>query len=170
MSRCSLAPFSRCSFREIQMHGDLLLSRTARVYPHSRYPFVRPRPDLLRFSNRCFYRRHKRFRAVCFDQLVFMRLIMAVFVWRGVGCVLTLICSNVVWLADTNYRIDLDNGLVRGLAAQDDYDALLAADQVRLQYDCALPHYTGPVPQPFHSSDIRHLPSQDPLTDTRIYS
>ena len=44
------------------------------------------------------------------------------------------ICSNIVWLADTNYRIDLDNSLVRALAAQEDYDALLAADQVRFQH------------------------------------
>lgn len=40
--------------------------------------------------------------------------------------------SNVVWLADTNYRIDLDNELVRSLALEDDYDGLLAADQVCL--------------------------------------
>lgn len=40
--------------------------------------------------------------------------------------------SNVVWLADTNYRIDLDNELVRSLAVEDDYDGLLAADQVCL--------------------------------------
>ena len=37
---------------------------------------------------------------------------------------------NVVWLADTNYRIDLDNDRVRTLALMDDFDALLAADQV----------------------------------------
>ena len=39
--------------------------------------------------------------------------------------------SNVIWLADTNYRIDLENERVRSLAVSDDYDALLAADQVR---------------------------------------
>ena len=38
---------------------------------------------------------------------------------------------NVIWLADTNYRIDLDNERVRTLAQIDDFDALLAADQVR---------------------------------------
>lgn len=57
----------------------------------------------------------------------------------GVACALALICSNVVWLADTNYRIYLDNGLVRSLASQDDYDALLAADQVRLEQNFLIP-------------------------------
>jgi hypothetical protein len=38
---------------------------------------------------------------------------------------------NVIWLADTNYRIDLDNDTVRSLAMMDNFDALLAADQVR---------------------------------------
>ena len=37
---------------------------------------------------------------------------------------------NVIWLADTNYRIDLDNASVRSLAERDDYDPLVAADQV----------------------------------------
>ena len=44
-------------------------------------------------------------------------------------------CRNVVWLADTNYRIELDNELVRQLATSDDFDALLAADQVRFILD-----------------------------------
>lgn len=39
-------------------------------------------------------------------------------------------CRNVIWLADTNYRIDLDNATVRALAERDDFDPLLAADQV----------------------------------------
>ena len=39
---------------------------------------------------------------------------------------------NVVWLADTNYRIDLDNDVVRPLAQRDELDRLLAADQVRI--------------------------------------
>lgn len=39
---------------------------------------------------------------------------------------------NVIWLADTNYRIDLDNASVRSLAERDDYDPLFAADQVLL--------------------------------------
>ena len=36
----------------------------------------------------------------------------------------------VIWLADTNYRIDLDNDIVRALATSDQLDALVAADQV----------------------------------------
>ena len=39
---------------------------------------------------------------------------------------------NVVWLADTNYRINLDNATVRSLAEHDDFDPLVAADQVSL--------------------------------------
>ncbi|KAH9850742.1 DNase I-like protein [Lenzites betulinus] len=42
---------------------------------------------------------------------------------------------NVIWLADTNYRIDLDNERVRTLASMDDFDALLAADQLRRAMD-----------------------------------
>ena len=40
---------------------------------------------------------------------------------------------NVVWLADTNYRIDLENDVVRSLVQRDELDGLLAADQVRTQ-------------------------------------
>ncbi|KAI0832585.1 DNase I-like protein [Trametes gibbosa] len=43
--------------------------------------------------------------------------------------------QNVIWLADTNYRIDLDNERVRTLASMDDFDALLAADQLRRAMD-----------------------------------
>ncbi|KAI0321997.1 SacI homology domain-containing protein [Amylostereum chailletii] len=43
--------------------------------------------------------------------------------------------DNIVWLADTNYRIDLDNESVRSLALQDDLDALLAADQLKYAID-----------------------------------
>ncbi|KAA1473494.1 inositol polyphosphate phosphatase [Dentipellis sp. KUC8613] len=43
--------------------------------------------------------------------------------------------DNVVWLADTNYRIDLDNDMVRSLAHQNDYDGLLAADQLKQAID-----------------------------------
>ncbi|KAM5535531.1 hypothetical protein V8D89_010868 [Ganoderma adspersum] len=43
--------------------------------------------------------------------------------------------QNVIWLADTNYRIDLDNDRVRALALVDDFDALLAADQLRSAID-----------------------------------
>lgn len=46
----------------------------------------------------------------------------------------------MIWLADTNYRIDLDNERVRYLAQMDDFDALLAADQVG--NDC-LPVWTA---------------------------
>ena len=37
---------------------------------------------------------------------------------------------NVVWLADTNYRIDLENDVVRSSVQHDEFDRLLAADQV----------------------------------------
>ncbi|KAI0700745.1 inositol polyphosphate phosphatase [Cytidiella melzeri] len=43
--------------------------------------------------------------------------------------------QNVIWLADTNYRVDLDNERVRQLAQADDYDALVAADQLRQALD-----------------------------------
>lgn len=38
--------------------------------------------------------------------------------------------ENVIWAADTNFRISLLNDEVRGLAASDDYDSLWAADQL----------------------------------------
>lgn len=43
--------------------------------------------------------------------------------------------QNVVWLGDTNYRIDLENERVRQLAVNDDFDALLAADQLKQSMD-----------------------------------
>ncbi|GBE79963.1 Inositol-1,4,5-trisphosphate 5-phosphatase 1 [Sparassis crispa] len=43
--------------------------------------------------------------------------------------------DNVIWLADTNYRIDLENERVRHLALSDDFDALLAADQLKQSMD-----------------------------------
>ncbi|CAA7259620.1 unnamed protein product [Cyclocybe aegerita] len=43
--------------------------------------------------------------------------------------------ENVIWLADTNYRIDLDNATVRALAEHDDFDPLCAADQLRQAMD-----------------------------------
>ncbi|CAL1701192.1 unnamed protein product [Somion occarium] len=43
--------------------------------------------------------------------------------------------QNIIWLADTNYRIELENERVRALAQSDDYDALLAADQLRQAMD-----------------------------------
>ncbi len=42
--------------------------------------------------------------------------------------------SNIIWAADTNYRIDLDNDTVRPLAEADDFDTLVSADQVRLNF------------------------------------
>lgn len=38
--------------------------------------------------------------------------------------------SNVIWLADTNYRINLDNDDVRTLVASNSFDALVGVDQV----------------------------------------
>jgi synaptojanin len=38
--------------------------------------------------------------------------------------------SNIIWLADLNYRIDLDNASVRVYAEDDALDMLLAADQL----------------------------------------
>jgi synaptojanin len=46
------------------------------------------------------------------------------------GPALKIITRNIVWLADTNYRIDLDNHIVRSCADTDQLDILLAADQV----------------------------------------
>jgi len=38
--------------------------------------------------------------------------------------------DNVIWLADTNYRVDLDNASVRAYAEDDALDMLFAADQL----------------------------------------
>ncbi|PCH41458.1 inositol polyphosphate phosphatase [Wolfiporia cocos MD-104 SS10] len=43
--------------------------------------------------------------------------------------------DNVIWLADTNYRIDLENDRARFLAEFEDYDALVAADQLKRSID-----------------------------------
>ncbi|KAH7887567.1 SacI homology domain-containing protein [Phlebopus sp. FC_14] len=43
--------------------------------------------------------------------------------------------DHIVWLADTNYRIDLDNDTVRSMAIAGEYDSLVAADQLRLECD-----------------------------------
>ena len=48
----------------------------------------------------------------------------------------------MIWLADTNYRLDLDNGAVRALAEADDLDALFAVDQVRTRAASLM--YTDP--------------------------
>lgn len=56
--------------------------------------------------------------------------------------------ENVIWLADTNYRIDLENERARYLATSDDYDALLAADQLRQSIDEGLAfsgYQEGPI-------------------------
>ncbi|KAF8341266.1 DNase I-like protein [Cantharellus anzutake] len=39
--------------------------------------------------------------------------------------------DNVIWLADTNYRIDLDNETVRALVAAGDLQTLLLSDQLK---------------------------------------
>lgn len=54
------------------------------------------------------------------------------YVVRHFLCLLPLMlaCRNVIWLADTNYRIDLENETVRAFAQAEDFDSLLSADQV----------------------------------------
>lgn len=41
-------------------------------------------------------------------------------------------CRNIFWVADTNYRIDLDRETVQDFAESDALDSLVAADQVSL--------------------------------------
>lgn len=41
--------------------------------------------------------------------------------------------SNIIWAADTNYRVSLPNEQARSLAESDAYAELLEADQVRLR-------------------------------------
>ncbi|KAG5728501.1 Inositol-1,4,5-trisphosphate 5-phosphatase 1 [Termitomyces sp. T112] len=56
--------------------------------------------------------------------------------------------DNVIWLGDMNYRIDMENFTVRGLAERDDLDALLVADQLKQMMDegTAFSGYTeGPI-------------------------
>ncbi|RXW21953.1 hypothetical protein EST38_g3922 [Candolleomyces aberdarensis] len=43
--------------------------------------------------------------------------------------------QNIVWLGDLNYRIDMDYYTVKSLAEQDDFDTLLAADQLQQAID-----------------------------------
>ncbi|KAG7449414.1 inositol polyphosphate phosphatase [Guyanagaster necrorhizus] len=50
--------------------------------------------------------------------------------------------ENIIWLADTNYRIDLDNEIVRTLAQSDDFDSLVSADQLKQVMDAGLA-FTG---------------------------
>ncbi|KAI9574632.1 phosphatidylinositol phosphate phosphatase [Boletus coccyginus] len=40
--------------------------------------------------------------------------------------------DNIIWLADTNYRIGLPNESVRSLAMERDYDPLVGSDQLRI--------------------------------------
>ncbi|KAG6809425.1 hypothetical protein H0H92_000296, partial [Tricholoma furcatifolium] len=54
----------------------------------------------------------------------------------------------VIWLGDMNYRIDMENLSVRSLAERDEFDPLLAADQLKQAMDSgvAFPGYAeGPV-------------------------
>uniref|UniRef100_A0A0W0EZ96 phosphoinositide 5-phosphatase n=1 Tax=Moniliophthora roreri TaxID=221103 RepID=A0A0W0EZ96_MONRR len=46
--------------------------------------------------------------------------------------------ENVVWLADTNYRINLDNDTVRSLATKGDLDGLVVADQLKQVMDAGI--------------------------------
>ncbi|XP_006460370.1 hypothetical protein AGABI2DRAFT_150338 [Agaricus bisporus var. bisporus H97] len=43
--------------------------------------------------------------------------------------------ENVIWLADTNYRIDMENAEVRAYAEADDLDPLYSADQLQHAMD-----------------------------------
>lgn len=43
--------------------------------------------------------------------------------------------QNVIWMADANYRIDMDNDIVRAYAEEDALDVLFAADQLRHAMD-----------------------------------
>lgn len=44
----------------------------------------------------------------------------------------------VIWAADTNYRIDMENEQVRSLAANDNLQSLLQEDQVRRHHAAEL--------------------------------
>ncbi|KAJ4465875.1 inositol polyphosphate phosphatase [Lentinula lateritia] len=46
--------------------------------------------------------------------------------------------ENVIWLADTNYRIDLENEAVRTLAESNSFDTLFAADQLKQAMDAGI--------------------------------
>ncbi|KAF8915801.1 DNase I-like protein [Mucidula mucida] len=46
--------------------------------------------------------------------------------------------DNIIWAADTNYRIDLDNDTVRPLAEADDFDTLVSADQLKQVMDARI--------------------------------
>ncbi|KIK67838.1 hypothetical protein GYMLUDRAFT_68857 [Collybiopsis luxurians FD-317 M1] len=46
--------------------------------------------------------------------------------------------ENIIWLADTNYRIDLENEVARSFAESCSFDALLAADQLKQAMDTGI--------------------------------
>ncbi|KAL0573125.1 Inositol-1,4,5-trisphosphate 5-phosphatase 1 [Marasmius crinis-equi] len=46
--------------------------------------------------------------------------------------------ENVVWMADTNYRVNLSNEMVRSCAENEQFDALIAADQLKQVMDAGL--------------------------------
>lgn len=52
------------------------------------------------------------------------------FVNKGRGISSRKFHSNIIWLADTNYRINLPNESVRSLATKGEYDPLVGSDQV----------------------------------------
>ncbi|KAF8238902.1 inositol polyphosphate phosphatase [Tricholoma matsutake] len=43
--------------------------------------------------------------------------------------------DNVIWVADTNYRVDLDYNTAKALAEADDFETLFAVDQLRQAMD-----------------------------------
>lgn len=65
---------------------------------------------------------------------------------------------NVIWAADTNYRISFANDEVRRLAAEDDYAALMAGDQV------------GPAPAAFESGPDGLLCSSRSVCERGMFS
>ena len=64
--------------------------------------------------------------------------------------------SNIIWLADTNYRIDLDNASVRAYAEDDALDMLLAADQ--LSYVMSTGVAFSGCPWTDHTLNLRGIP------------
>lgn len=65
---------------------------------------------------------------------------------------LGVLCRNVIWLADTNYRIDMENAEVRALAEADNLDPLFVADQASRLYG------TGAAAEFSISSDMLWIP------------
>ncbi|THH12240.1 hypothetical protein EW145_g127 [Phellinidium pouzarii] len=79
--------------------------------------------------------------------------------------------DNVIWLADTNYRIDMENRLVRELAKSDDLDSLVAADQLKRAMDSRVAfvgYEEGPLLfQPTYKYDL-HSERYDTSEKARI--